>query len=66
MFGSYTTLELEAERRRELVESALREAAQRRALQESAQEGTKASGASRGHGLSEVAASLFNRVGQRA
>jgi hypothetical protein len=65
MFGSYTTLELEAERRRELVENTLREAAQRRALQESAQEGTEATEASHGHTLSEVAAGLFNRVGQR-
>ena len=66
MSGSYTALELEAERRRELVEHSLREAVERRTLQEADQGPHETTGASRNRGLGEIAASLFNRVGQRA
>jgi hypothetical protein len=66
MFGSYTTLELEAERRRELVENALREAADRQALREANQGPRRNDEASPVQGLAEAAAGLFNRVSQRA
>ena len=65
MSGSYTAFEVEAERRRELVESALREAADRLALRE-ANEGPRRNEASPSQGLAEAAAGLFNRVIQRA
>ena len=65
MSGSYTAFEVEAERRRELVESALREAADRQALRETNQ-GPRRNEASPRQGLAEAAAGLFNRVTQRA
>jgi hypothetical protein len=66
MPGSYTAFEVEAERRRELVESALREAADRRTLQEANHGPRQNDQASPAHGLAEAAAGLFNRVSQRA
>jgi hypothetical protein len=65
MSGSFTAFEMEAERRRELVESALREAADRRALQEAARGPHRTDDASPVQSLAEAAAGLFNRVSQR-
>ena len=64
MFGSYTSLELEAERRRELVEHSLREAVQRQALDDAERERGEATEGSRG--FTNLAASFLNRVSQRA
>ena len=64
MSGSYTAFEVEAERRRELVENALREAADRQALRET--KGPRRNEASPRKDLAEAAAGLFNRVTQRA
>jgi hypothetical protein len=66
MSGSYTAFEVEAERRRELLEHSLREAAERRTLDEANRGSHESAERSQGRGLAEVAASLFNRVGQRA
>jgi hypothetical protein len=66
MSGSYTAFEVEAARRQELVENALREAADRRALDEANRGAHETREHSLGRGLAEVAASLVNRVGQRA
>jgi hypothetical protein len=66
MSGSYTAFEVEAERRQELIESALREVLQRRSLEQSGSQPRRTDESTQGHGLAEAAASLVNRVSQRA
>jgi len=64
--SGYTAFEVEAERRRELVDSALREAAERQTLQEADRHSRPIEHSVPGRGLAEAAASLLSRVSQRA
>ncbi len=66
MTGSYTTFEVEAARRRELVESALREAAERRMLGEARHVPRASDEASPIRGLTRAATGVFKRASQRA
>jgi hypothetical protein len=66
MSGSYTAFEVEAERRQELAESSVREAVERQTLREADRPSRITEEVTQGRGLAEAAASLFNRVSQRA
>lgn len=66
MSGSYTAFEVEAARRQELVENALREVAVRRSLADANHQSHQAHELSPGRSLAKVAAVLLNRVTQGA
>jgi hypothetical protein len=66
MFGSYTTFEVEAERRREVLEDSMRDGRRNRwTVDEPNHEPRRPDERSAGHGLASIAASLLNRIGQR-
>lgn len=67
MFGSYTAFEVEAERRREVLANSMRDSRRNQpTVDEPCNDTRRPDERSDGQGLAEIAASLLNRVGQRA
>ena len=65
MSGSYTSFEVEAERRREVLASSMRESHRHATVEGARRETVRPVVAADSHGLAAVAASLLSRLGQR-
>ena len=65
MFGSFTPFEVEAERRREVLASSMRESRGHATVEAARQETVQPTVVAEPHGLAAVAASLLSRVSQR-